>query len=272
MDNKLDNILDGIDAVSNILAVANPAFCTIPIFTYSVKRAVGLISGSDIIERIKRIQKQLEKKKITTEEFKGKIFKLDEHGRYYITSAIQNIIMNCPPETVDIYISIMIDYIMKEQHGLEEELCEIIKNMNPMDLFVFQEIKTFMQKGDKTEYNIRLSKKIKEDEDNNKTNNSRKIIFRDRNIILDEHTIFWKDYSNYVGFPDAPLNYLSLFEAVDENKKETYIGALEAKSIVKLDEMGLIQLDYVSTLGTVNKLNIDRFHITIIGKKFLNYI
>ena len=34
----------------------------------------------------------------------------------------------------------------------------------------------------------------------------------------------------------------------------------------------LIQLDYNSTLGTINSLNIDRFHITLFGEQLLNYI
>lgn len=68
------------------------------------------------------------------------------------------------------------------------------------------------------------------------------------------------------------MGYMILMNGVLESGKETMIWAYYVRSFIKLDRLGIIQLDYNSTLGTINSLNIDRFHITLFGEQLLNYI
>ena len=41
---------------------------------------------------------------------------------------------------------------------------------------------------------------------------------------------------------------------------------------MKLNDLGVLQVDYLVTVGTANNLNIDRFHITLLGKRILTYV
>lgn len=48
------------------------------------------------------------------EEFREKITNLTEHSMYVARNNLSNILLNCIPDTVDIYISIWIDLIMND--------------------------------------------------------------------------------------------------------------------------------------------------------------
>lgn len=66
------------------------------------------------------------------------------------------------------------------------------------------------------------------------------------------------------------------FKARDKNgqfygDEIDYLAHL-GKSIVKLQNLSVLQCDYHTTLGTTSPSNIERFHITLFGKKLLEYI
>ena len=279
---KIENVMNFADASSNVLGLVNPALSAIPLITYAIRRVVGLISDNDIVKRIKKIEKELKNKKISIDEFKEKIITLPEHEKYFISNSLQHIIIKCIPETVDIYISIFIDCIMKEEHNLEEELCEIIESLNSNDIILLKKINSFLDTGFKNEYlfkskekklNIEKNKKenLKIEKYNNNHKNELKMLkmdFIDRNIILKNTTIFWKDFRTFCQFPEIPLNYLLLLN----DDEESFYGALFAKSLMKLNDLGVLQVDYLVTVGTANNLNIDRFHITLLGKRILTYV
>lgn len=293
MVSKIQNINDGISAGSGIVSLAVPEFVATPLIVFAVNRILGLISDEDIIKRLKKIEKQLETKKISKEDFKNKIIDLSEHKKYFSTTVLENIIKNCIPETVDIYISLFIDYIMQEKCEVKEELCEIISSLNKHDLDLIKYIKKYLRDGEGSNYKqeikrleesdkrnaeIEMKNKIIEEENKNNPEKISKLTifpFRDRSIILDEkRTIFWNDFSIYCGFPNPiPLNFTMLYEYYDKNTTADYSDWIfYGKSFIKLERIGILQLDYKSTLGTINSLDISRFHITILGLVLLEYI
>ena len=42
--------------------------------------------------------------------------------------------------------------------------------------------------------------------------------------------------------------------------------------MLKFQSNGVVQLEFVSSLGTISQNNINRFHITLFGQKLLEYI
>lgn len=278
-------ILDGIDSTSNVLSLIHPIFAGITIVTFAIKQIINYTSSDDIIKRMKKIEKQLQKKKITIEEFKFKILQLSEHDTYITRNNLINILLNCIPETIDIYISIWIDFIMNEKNSEHEELCEILKDLNKNDLLLLEMIKKFIKYGERRYYitseisrNIRIEQEAEENkkiEEYNKTTKGIKkldINFSDRDMRIGERTIFWKDFSNYYNVRVSEMGYMILEKGINEKGEETMNWAYYARSFIKLDRLGIIQLDYIDTLGTINSLNIDRFHITLFGEKLLEYI
>ena len=239
---KIQNINDGISAGSSIVALAVPEFSVVPLIVFGVNRILGFVSDDDIIKRLKKIENQLQKKKISKSNFKDKISNLSDHKKYFSTSVLESIIKNCIPETVDIYISLFIDYIMQEKCEIEEELCEIISSLNKHDLDLIKYIKKYLKDGERLNYkqetkrleevarknaNLEIENKKIEEENKNNPGQIPKITmptFQDRSVILDEErTIFWNDFSIYCGLPSQiPLNFTMLYECYNTNIDDKY--------------------------------------------------
>lgn len=154
-------VFDGIDSTANVLSLIHPVFAGLTIITFVIKQIINYASADDIVKRINKIERQLNDKKIDMEEFKEKITNLTEHNMYVARNNLSNILLNCIPDTVDIYISIWIDLIMNDTNSTNEDLCEILSDLNKNDLLLLEMIKTFMKYGKKDiTYLVRLSKEI----------------------------------------------------------------------------------------------------------------
>ena len=114
--NKIQIATECISAGSNIATLANPWFATVPLIVFCVNRAIGLISNDDIIKRLRKFEGELERKRITKKHFKEKVLSLSEHKKFFASTTLEYIIKNCIPETVEIYISLFIDYIMADNY------------------------------------------------------------------------------------------------------------------------------------------------------------
>lgn len=284
--NKMANtVLDGIDSLANVLTAINPILAGITIITFVIKQIINYADSDAVIKRIKKLDKQLSNKKIDMEDFKNKILKLSEHEAYIVKNNLKNILLNCIPETVDIYISIWIDLIMNDDSSIHEELCEILTSLNKNDLILLEMIKSFTKYGEKSYYiSSEISNEIRDQEIaktnekikkyNSKTKGIKKLEynFSDRDVRIGNKTIFWKDFAKYYNIKVGEMGYMLLAKATNENGDKAMIWAYYVRSFIKLDRLGVLQLDYYSTLGTVNSLNIDRFHITLFGEKLLKYI
>ena len=260
-------VIDGIDSTANVLSLIHPAFAGLTIITFVIKQIINYVCTDDIVKRINKIEQQLNNKKINIEEFKEKITNLTEHNMYVVRNNLSNILLNCIPDTVDIYISIWIDLIMSDTNSAN-------------DLLLLEMIKTFMKYGEKRYYissemtkRNRVEERKKENEEireyNSKTKGIKKLDFRfsDRDIRIGNKTIFWKDFSKFYNVNVGEMGYMILDKGINENGEKTMNWAYYVRSFIKLDRLGVLQLDYHSTLGTVNALNIALF-----GEKLLEYI
>lgn len=273
---------------SGVLAEVSPLFLGIPLISFAINRVVGFTSEKNIINRLKKIEKKLLDKRITIEEFREKVFQLSEHNEYIVKNNLNNLLLNCIPEIVDTYIEVIIDLIMKQENSIYEEICEIISSLNINDITLLKMIQEYKKDGvrDEFENNVKKIKKQEEEnkridienkeiEEHNKTSRIKKmkgIKFYDRNFKMGEDTIFWKDFMKTYELDCPELGFTLLYEAINENGERSMHWAYWARSFLKLERLGIIQLDQINTIGTINSLNIDRFHITLFGLKLLTYI
>lgn len=290
-DRNVEKVIIATEAantVSGVLAEINPAFLGIPIVSFVINRVVGFTSEKNIINRFKKIEKKLLDKKITIDEFREKVFQLSEHNEYIVKNNLNNLLLNCIPETVDIYIELIIDLIMKQENSIYEEICEIISNLNINDITLLKMIQKYKKDGTREEFEKNVKKTLKQEEENkkidienkeieeyNKTARIKKledIKFYDRNFKMGENTIFWKDFMRTYELECPELGFTLLYEVVNDIGERSMHWAYWARSFLKLERLGIIQMDYINTLGTINALNIDRFHITLFGLKLLKYI
>ena len=279
-EEKITDATELVNVTSGVLSILNPMFSCIPIFTYTINRVTGYVSEDNIVNRMKKIEKQLYIKRISLEEFKEKIINLTEHNEYIVRKNLVNILMNCIPESVDIYISVLIDLVMSQENSIHEEICEILSQLNKNDLTLLSKINIYREKGKNrflSEHLKNNGERIVEnyeraDLPNDRGSLLKRFEFSDRDNIYSYNTIFWKDFTEMFNVSSIEIGQMLLNEGVNEKGEPTMYWAFLARSFIKLERLGLIQMDIQNTLGTINFLNVDRFHITLFGNKMLYYI
>lgn len=285
---KIEQITEGIDTIAGLGSILYPPIATIPIITFAIRRVTGFISEERIIERINKLVKKLNNKKITVDQFKIKVSELSEHNEYIIRNNLNNIILTSIPETVDAYIEVVIDLIMNQKDLIYEELCEAINQLNKNDIELLMKIKEYQLNGSREYYlenrkraskirekNARIEKENKIIEGKNQESKSKQIkmpTFEERNIDIGQNTIFWEDFSKLHKLHGGNIDTVLLIGGINSKGERTIKWAYIAKAFLKLERLGIIEIDYNNTLGTISNLNINRFHITLIGQKLLTYI
>lgn len=267
--NRMENIEEIMNIGAGILSSVNPAFSIIPIFTYAVNWTFGLASPEYIKRRLFKFNEKLEKREIDMEDFKKEIFSLSEHNEYIVLNHLRNILLTSIPETVDIYIDLIIDFIMHKEYDDKETLCEIVNSLNKSDINLLKIIKGYIKNGNRKYYEKNIEQHINEDDDFK----SVPFKFKDRNLLMDDNTtIFWKDFKEYNELQVGEMGYILLEEGMNDEGVMVKDWAYIVKSFIKLQNLGLLELDYINTVGNINSLNIERFHITIFGRELLEYI
>ena len=253
---KMEIVSEGVNSVSGVLSSFNPLFATLPMIIFAVKRVFGLIQPEDIIKRIKIIEKKLERDKISIEDFKEKVNNLCEHDRYVFSNNLNNIIIDCIPETVDIYISILIDMIMNDKEkDKREELCDIIKQLNVNDLNALKMINKYKDNGVRDCYNERVNELRKLD--------NQSLLF------YNNETIFWEDFSNTFHLNVSNLEIPILFR---ETSEKTEDFSFLIKSFIKLEKLGVLIIRWCTTVMSSTALNIDSIETSMFGDMLLRYV
>ena len=272
-EGKVANAIKIVDASSSVLSVLHPAFSGLPLVIYAINRVIEYESENNIINRMKKLERKLDKKKISMEEFREKVVNLTEHDEYVVRNNLINVLLNCIPESVDIYISVLIDSIMNQENTIHEEICEILSQLNKNDLIALSMINFYRKNGENKYYYEHIEKNKENEQKNNLSSLNIKLIkFTDRDNIYKTDTIFWKDFTEQFSVSTIEMGQMLLSEGIDENGNFTMQWAFLARAFIKLERLGLIQMDIQNTLGTINFLNIDRFHITLFGHNLLYYV
>lgn len=267
--NKIKNVEEVVNAGAGILSSVDPAFSLIPIFVYAVNWTFGLASPEYIIKRLNKINEKLIKRKISIDDFKNEVLNLSEHNEYIVLNHLRNILLTAIPETVDIYIELIIDFIMRKEYEDKETLCEIVNLLNKSDLNLLYMINDYIKNGSREFYKKNIEKNKKQDEKNENIY----FKFKDRNLIVDDkNTIFWKDFEKYYELQTGEMGFILLGETMDEEGNKSKEWAYLGKSFIKLQNLGILELDYINTTGNINSLNVERFHITLFGNELLKYI
>ena len=156
----------------------------------------------------------------------------------------------------------------------------ILSSVNPA-FSLIQMIKEYRNNGDREYYNKNTEKAQKEKieneeiDKNNKTPNLglKKIKWVNRNVVIDSsNTIFWKDFDKYYELQAGEMGFVLLGQTTDEEGNKSKEWAYIGKSFIKLQNLGILELDYINTTGNINSLNVERFHITLFGNELLKYI
>lgn len=254
-------------------AVIKVAFSSVPVVGSAISEMINYFDAKYIEIRLKALEDAVIAQKILMKNFIDRLNDLDdnEHKYYVVRNNLKHLCLEALPETVDAFNKSLIDIIMSESSEMPEQISEIIRELNANDITFCKELKLFTLNPVKTCF----LEKIAELEKENRSGG-----FRDQNRIYKHGmTVFWDDFRSFLHLGDCGKNLGDLLniklilnpENGDESS-ETIGFAYFVKSIIKLQHLGVLQCDYITTLGTSSSNYINRFHITFFGQRLLEYI
>lgn len=264
-------VMNVFSPVASALSLVNPTFLAIPVIASVSNELFAYFDSKSTEKRLLQLQEAVEHTGVEIPEFAEQVSKLDEHGQYVVRNIVKHLCLSAPPEVTDTLNKAIIDLIMNEPHGMPEHICEILQQCNANDIKLLRRIKRFQIDGDKSAYHQKLI-------ETKKDANSRGI--HDRSILYGEqNTIFWSDFTKtlWTGTEITDIGVLLNQRILAEDSEgncsiEILDLAYLARSIIKLQNLGVLQCDFITTMGTTSTNHIDRFHITLFGKKLLEYI
>lgn len=271
-DEKWIKAANIISPVASAMASLNPLFLAIPVMASVANELFSFFDSESTEKRLSGMENELNKQGIEIEDFAERISKLEEHGQYVLRNNVKHLCLAAQPETTDMLNKAIIDCVMKEPYGFAEHACEILQQCNSDDILMLKLIKKFLINGAREEYKEKFSKAEAEKDSRG---------WQDRNVIYGrDTTIFWSDFIKGLNVSSSAIDLGELlnlkFKARDENgqfygDEIDYLAHL-GKSIVKLQNLSVLQCDYLTTPGAISLGNVERFHITLFGKKLLEYI
>lgn len=230
--------------IASALSLLNPAFLAIPVIAGVCNEIWGWNDASNIEKRLLEFQKALDEKNIEMEEFRNKVNILEEHDQYVLRNNVRYLCISALPETTDALIDSMIDLIMKEeQHGINEEVCEILQEFNAIDIKLMRMIKDY--RGTNLQEEVQFS-----------------------------HVITWNEFLKNCLKIDDPLEGTAFLisRITREDGSENYDYACYVRSLLKMQKIGVVNIYLATTLGRISQNNIDCFLVTLFGEQVLEHI
>jgi len=274
--------LNIISPIASALSLVNPALLSIPVIASVSNELCAYFDTKSVEKRLLEFQKKLEEHSITIERLKDCVNQLSEHSQYVFRNNMKHLCLEALPETTEALITCLISYLMGDKQDMDEEICEIICSCNANDILLLQLLKYYIAEGTRAYHCEMIEKAQRDDKDINgqvessEGGEQKRYIAKkwyDRNIIYGENTIFWKDFSEFYKLQNVnDMGKMLNMTGWAESGTEVYDWAYIVRSLLKFQREGVVQLEFVSTLGVISQNNIDRFHITIFGQNLLNYI
>ncbi|NEX02328.1 hypothetical protein SAMN04487829_1954 [Pseudobutyrivibrio sp. NOR37] len=251
------------------LGSVDPVFAGVSLITGLINELIVCHDAEQLEKRLNMLEDEIKRRDVMLESLQNRIDELEEHSYYVLRNNIRCFCSSSYPEVAEIYSKCIVDYLINQNHDMEEEICEILQQCNSNDIQLMNLVKEFIYSGSHEEAEEEKKKIIKDVEDINSGVKK----YRDRSIIYGEYTIFWKDFmkENHVRNVEDMTMMLNN-QLMADGKDLVYDWAYLSRAIVKLSNLGVLQLEYRNKLGTNSPFNIDRFHVTLFGRKLLEYL
>lgn len=272
-----------IDALQMILNQMGTAIELYPTNSLWVKAIPAVISvfnelimfcdASEVEKRLSDLETKVEELEIGHEEFVYSVNELSYHDKYAFRNFLKSYCLETLPEVTDAMIYALIDFAMDKKSGIREEVCEILKQFNAIDIECMRRIKAIANDEEIT--------KKREKEVIKRIENQQNQEFKDNIFYSPGKSVFWDDFAEYRGkildeegvskewIPN--VSNLMAGSYVNENKEKVILSQLP-RSLIKLQNLGVLMIFNKFILGDLPMYNIHIFSMTDYGMKILEYI
>lgn len=272
--------IDGCQMVLNQIAIALNAYPTdslwikvIPTVISVFNELIMFCGASEVEERLSALEAKVEELEIDHEQFINSVNELNYHDKYAFRNFLKSYCLETLPEVTDAMIYALIDFAMDKKSGIREEVCEILKQFNAIDIECMKRIKTIVNNEEITKKREKEIVERIESQQNQK--------FKDNIFYAPGKSVFWDDFTEYKrnrtdeeGVSKEWIPNVSSLMAGDyvNANKEKVIVSQPARSLIKLQNLGVLMIFNKFLFGDFPMFNIHIFSMTDYGMKILEYI
>lgn len=261
---KIQPLLNTIGTALSLYPADSLAIKSISVVISVFNEIITFTDGRIAEERLRLLEEKIAELGIELAEFKQNVEKLDEHNQFVLRRHVKSYCVEALPETIEMRALAMIDFVMSEEHDFPEEICEIVEQLNRTDLEVLTRILQIVTNKELVEK--RRQEAVQKKKEQTGT-------YKDRVYYLPGMTILWQDFLNVQdGEKTLDFSYLLTHYGKDEAGNDYYKYAMYCRSILKLQKLGVIDIDSMPLLGPSPVNNVCQFHLSIFGVELLKYL
>lgn len=244
----------------------------IPVVISVFNELIVFCDAREVEERLSNLEAKVEELEIGQDEFVYSVNELSYHDKFAFRNFLKSYCLEALPEVTDAMIYALIDFAMDKKSGIREEVCEILKQFNAVDVNCLKKIKIIINTEKVTKQREQEALAITEEKKNREWGGN---IF-----YYPGRTVVWNDFASV---KKLKINDQSTSEEWIPNvselmimnfikDEEEVILSQEPRSIIKLQSLGVLTVYNKMLFGASPMFNIDRFILTNYGMKILEYI
>lgn len=272
--------IDTLQMILNQMATAIDAYPTnslwikvIPTVISVFNELIMFCDAREVEKRLSDLETKVEELEIGHEEFVYSVNELSYHDKYAFRNFLKSYCLETLPEVTDAMIYALIDFAMDKKSGIREEVCEILRQLNAIDINCLKKIKIIINTEEITKQ--REQEAISATKDNQSKKWGRHIFY------YPGRTVIWSDFvriKKQTIREDATskewvpnVSELMIMNYMRDNDEEVILSQ-EPRSIIKLQNLGVLSVYNNILISASPMFNIDRFILTNYGMKILEYI
>lgn len=227
----------------------------------------------EVEERLSDLEAKVEELEISNDQFINFVNSLSYHDKYAFRNFLKSYCLETLPEVTDAMIYALIDFAMDQKSGIREEVCEILKQFNAIDIECMKRIKSIVN-------NEEITKK-RRDEAIAVIENQKNKRWKDNVRYIPGKTVIWDDFIEYKGEEIDEIGNVTewipnlcdlMLGGFVNDEKEEVVLSQSSRSLIKLQNLGVLIIFNQMLLGDSPMFNIQKFTLTNYGLKLLEYL
>lgn len=273
--------IDTFQMILNQMATAIEAYPTNSLWIKAIPAVISVFNelvmfcdAGEVEERLSNLEAKVSELEIGQEQFINSVNELSYHDKCAFRNFLKSYCLETLPEVTDAMIYALIDFAVDKKSGVREEICEILKQFNAIDIECMRRIKAIVNDEKITQKRKQEALAIIEDQ---KGKN-----WKDNVVFYPGRTVIWDDFAEYKGSRvDKKGSSIEWIPNISELMVESYTRAGQdegiilsqfPRSIIKLQNLGVLMVFNQTLLGDSPMFNIHKFTLTNYGKKILDYV
>ena len=140
--------IDTFQMILNQMATAIDAYPAnslwikvIPTIISVFNELIMFCDAREVEERLSALETKVEELEIDREQFINSVNELSYHDKYAFRNFLKSYCLETLPEVTDAMIYALIDFAIDQKSGIREEVCEILRQFNAIDIECMKRIK-----------------------------------------------------------------------------------------------------------------------------------